>query len=50
MLEFFGRLRIVCVSKSFLYRLQTKILYRVIWAFWQYMQVYHDCELAYDNS
>ena len=39
MLEFFGRLRIVCVSKSFLYQLQTRVLYRVIWAFWQYMQV-----------
>jgi len=38
MLEFLGRLRIVCVSKSFIYKLQTKVLYHVIWAFWQYMQ------------
>jgi hypothetical protein len=38
-LEFFGCLRIVCISRSFIYQIQTKVLYNVIWAFWQYMQV-----------
>ena len=39
LLEFFGCLRIVCISRSFIFQMQTKVLYNVIWAFWQYMQV-----------
>ena len=39
MLEFLGCLRIVCVSKSFICQLQRKVLFKVIWAFWSYLQV-----------
>ena len=39
LLEFFGRLRLVCVSRSFIFQMQTKVIYQVIWSFWQYMQV-----------
>ena len=38
-MELFGCIRIVCVTKAFMYKLQTRVLYRVIWSFWEFMQV-----------
>ena len=38
-MELFGCIRIVFVTKAFMYKLQTRILYRAIWSFWEFMQV-----------
>ena len=39
LLEFFGCLRLVCVSRAFMFQIQTRVLYNVIWSYWQFMQV-----------